>query len=88
MFKKLLLITSAGVILSGCYMAPLALLGPATSGFTTASLIQSGITSTANYMVKKGTGKSIGEHALDTISKDILQQTYFPVDRTPLVVAP
>ena len=88
MLKRLLLIATAGVFLSGCFMAPMALIGPATSGFTTASLVQSGITTSAGYMVKKSTGKSIGEHALDAINKDILQQTYFPKDKTPLFVAP
>lgn len=88
MFKKLLLITSAGVILSGCYMAPLALLGPATSGFSTASIIQYGVTTTGNMLVKKSTGKTFSEHAMDAINKEVLKQTYFPVDRNPLVVAP
>ena len=69
-------------------MAPMALIGPATSGFSTASIIQSSFTTTASYMVKKSTGKSIGEHALDALSKDILQQTYFPKNYTSLVVAP
>ena len=88
MLKRLLLIATAGVFLSGCFMAPMALIGPAASGFTTASLVQSGITTSAGYMVKKSTGKSIGEHALDAINKDILQQTYLPKDRTQLFVAP
>ena len=48
-------------------MVPMALIGPATSGFTTASIIQSGLTTTASYMVKKSTGKTIGEHAFDAI---------------------
>ena len=65
-------------MLSGCFMAPMALIGPATSGFTTASIIQSGVTTGANYMVKRSTGKTIAEHAFDTVSKEILQQTYFP----------
>jgi len=70
-------------------MAPMALIGPATSGFTTASLVQSGVTSTANYMIKKTTGKSIGEHALDTLNQDILKQTYFPTKRqASLIMAP
>ena len=77
MLKRLLLIATAGVFLSGCFMAPMSLIGPATSGFTTASLVQSGITTSAGYMVKKSTGKSIGEHALDAINKEVLQQTYF-----------
>ena len=78
MIKRLFLIVAMGVTLSGCFMAPMALIGPVTSGFTTASLLQSGVSTGASYLVKKSTGKSIGEHALDTINKDIFQQTYFP----------
>ena len=59
-------------------MAPLALIGPVTSSFSTASLIQSGVTTGANYMVKKSTGKTIGEHAIDAITSGTLQQTYLP----------
>ena len=81
MIKRLLLVATLGVILSGCFMAPLALIGPATSGFSTASLIQSGVTTGANYMVKKSTGKTITAHAIEAINKDILQQAYLP--RTP-----
>ena len=77
-----------GATLSGCFMAPLALIGPATSGFSTASLIQTGVTSGANYMVKKSTGKTIAEHALDAINRDVIQQTYFPKNRDSLTVAP
>ena len=89
MIKRLLLLTTIGMMLTGCFMAPMALIGPATSGFTTASLMQSGITTTASYMVKRSTGKSISEHALDTLSKEILQQTYFPkIKYTSLIVAP
>jgi len=89
MIKRLLLLTILGIMLSGCFMAPMALIGPATSGFTTASLVQSGVTSTANYMIKKTTGKSIGEHALDTLNQDILKQTYFPTKRqASLIMAP
>jgi hypothetical protein len=82
MLKKLLLITAIGVTLSGCFMVPMAFIGPASSGFTTASIIQSGVSTGANYVVKKSTGKSIGEHAINAISddigKDIFQQTYLP----------
>ncbi len=88
MIKRLLVIVTLGVLTSGCFMAPMALIGPAASGFTTASIVQSGVTTGAGYLVKKSTGKSIGEHALDAINKDILQQTYFPKDKTPLFVAP
>ena len=82
MIKRLFLIVALGVTVSGCFMAPLALVGPATSGFSTASIIQSGVTTGANYMVQKSTGKTITEHALDTINKDIYQHTYFPKNTT------
>ena len=82
MIKRLLVIVVFGVCLSGCFMAPMALIGPATSGFSTASLIQSGVTSGANYMVRKSTGKTITEHAIDVLNKDILQQTYLPTTET------
>ena len=53
-----------------------------SSGFTTSSLIQSGFTSSANFLVKKSTGKTIAEHAFASISKDILEQTYMPKELT------
>ena len=59
-------------------MAPLALLGPATSGFSTASLIQSGVSTGANYMVKKSTGKTITEHVMQSLKKDVIKQSYAP----------
>lgn len=83
MFKRILIITALGALLSGCFMAPLAFVGPAASGFSTASIVQSGVTSGINYVVKKNTGKTIGEHALDTLSndQDVLQQGFFPNDK-------
>ena len=78
MIKRLLLIVVLGVSVSGCFMAPLALIGPATSGFSTASLIQTGVTSGANYMVKKSTGKTISEHVLDSINQEAIKQSYLP----------
>ena len=78
MIKRLLVLATLGVMLSGCYMVPMALIGPATSGFTTASLIQSGATTTANFVVKQTTGKTVAEHAMDVISTDILKQSYLP----------
>ncbi len=81
MLKRLLTIATAGVLLSGCYMVPMALIGPAASGFSTASIIQSGITTSASYVVKKTTGKTIGEHAYDIIGDDVLQQTYLPEEK-------
>ena len=86
MIKRLLLIAVLGVTVSGCFMAPMALIGPATSGFSTASLIQSGVTTGANYMVKQATGKTIAEHALETLGKDIYQQTYFPKSKVSAAV--
>ena len=88
MIKKIILIVTIGVTLSGCFMAPLALIGPATSGFSTASIIQASVSSGANYMVKKSTGKTIGEHALDTINKDIFRHTYLPKNNDSPVIAP
>jgi len=79
MIKRFLLIATLGVAVSGCFMAPLALVGPATSGFSTASIIQAGVSSGANYVVKKSTGKTIGEHAIEVINKETLTQTYFPI---------
>ena len=94
MIKRLLLISALGVTMSGCFMAPLAFISPAASGFSTASIIQSGVTTGASYIVKKSTGKTVAEHAMDVINKDyslnkeILQQTYFPENNTPLFIAP
>ena len=59
-------------------MAPLALIGPASSGFSTASLIQSGISTGANYVVKKSTGKTITEHVLHSINPGAIKQSYTP----------
>ena len=41
-------------------------------------IIQSGISSSANYIVKKSTGKSITEHAIQTIDSQTLKTSYFP----------
>ena len=78
MIKRLLLIVTLSIVVSGCFMAPMALIGPISSGFTTASIVQSGVSTGASYLVKRSTGKTISEHALDAINKDVLQQTYFP----------
>ena len=88
MIKRLLVLTTLGVMLSGCFMVPMALIGPAASGFSTASLVQSGISTTANYMIKKSTGKTISEHAYNAIAGDILKQTYFPKQEASKIVAP
>ena len=86
MIKRLLLVVTLGVMLSGCFMAPLALIGPVTSGYSTASLIQAGVSTGANYMVKQSTGRTIGEHAMDAINKDVYRQTYFPTNKTYTVI--
>ena len=88
MIKRIILIVTIGVTLSGCFVAPLALIGPATSGFSTASIIQAGVSSGANYMVKKSTGKTIGEHAIEVINKDVFQHTYLPKNDDSLDIAP
>ena len=76
MIKRLLAIAVLGVTLSGCFMAPLALIGPAASGFSTASLIQSGVSTGANYVVKKSTGKTITEHVMQSLKSDVIKQSY------------
>ena len=87
MIKRLCLIVALGVTVSGCFMAPLALIGPASSGFSTASIIQSGITTGANYVVKRSTGKTITEHAIAIInSKDIYQQTFAATYETSIAI--
>ena len=88
MIRRLLLIATLGVMLSGCFMVPMAFIGPAASGFSTASLIQSGVTTGASYMVKKSTGKTIAEHAISALDDGVLQQTYFPTKHTSLIVPP
>ena len=88
MIKRIILIATLGVTLSGCFVAPLALIGPATSGFSTASIIQAGVSSGASYMVKQSTGKTIGEHAIEVINKDVLQHTYLPKNNDSQVIAP
>ena len=89
MIKTLLVLTALGVMISGCFMVPMAFIGPAASGFSTASLAQSAVTTGASYMVKKNTGKTITEHAFDTINPDILRQSYIPKEKesaTTLIV--
>ena len=81
MIRRLLVIAVLGAVLPGCFMVPFALVGPVTSGYSTVSLIQSGVTTGANYMVKKSTGKTIAEHAMEAINKDIFKQAYFPKDK-------
>ena len=91
MVRKLVVLSAMMFLLSGCFMAPLALIGPASSGFSTASIIQSTVTTSANYMVKKTTGKTITDHALSALNKQtsiILKQTYFPESKKEAIILP
>jgi len=78
MLKKLAMTLVMLTMLSGCYMVPMAFIGPATSSFSTASIIQSTITTSANFVVKKSTGKTLTEHAFEALNEDSMQQSYFP----------
>jgi len=93
MLKKLLLLSAVGIMMTGCILiTPIALIGPATSGFSTASIAQTAITQYGNYLVKINTGKTVPQHAWGvienrivkntivkrTMAEDILQQAYFP----------
>jgi len=78
MLKKIVVLAIMLVGLTGCYVVPMALIGPASSGFTTASIIQSTVTTSANMVVKQTTGKTILEYALGGISEDDLKHSYFP----------
>ena len=77
-----------GLFVSGCYMVPLAFIGPATSGFTASSMMQAAISTTANLMVKTTTGKSFSEHALESINMDGITLGYFPVNKSNNLILP
>ena len=90
MINRLFLLTTLGVLLSGCFMIPMAFVGPAVSGFSTASIAQSAVTTGASYMVKKNTGKTISEHAYEAIGGDIIviKQSYFPDNNVTTLILP
>ena len=88
MIKRLLLVSAMGLFVSGCYMVPLAFIGPATSGFTASSVMQAAITSSANHMVKKTTGKSFSEHAFDAINMDDITLGYLPSNKSNNLILP
>ena len=79
--RKSLFFLSALIMLSGCYMVPMAFIGPATSNFTTASIIQSTMSSSASYLIKKSTGKSVSEHVIEAINEETAYRTYLPTQR-------
>ena len=86
MIIRLLALTMLGVMLSGCFMVPMAFVGPVVSGFSTASITQSIITTGASYMVKKNTGKTITEHVLGTINDGAIEQSYFPKEKENVTI--
>ena len=88
MIKKLLLVSAMGLFVSGCYMVPLAFIGPATSGFTATSVMQAAISTTANHVVKKTTGKTFSEHALEAINADDITLGYFPSNKSNNLILP
>jgi len=77
-----------GLLVSGCYMVPLAFIGPATSGFTASSVMQAALSTTANHIVTKTTGKSFSEHAFDAINVDDLTMGYFPLNESDNLILP
>ena len=77
-----------GLIVSGCYMVPLAFIGPATSGFTASSVMQAAITTTAGHVVKKTTGKSFSEHAFEALNVDDITLGYFPEQKSKNFILP
>ena len=88
MKKRILLISVVGLFMSGCYMVPLAFIGPATSGFTASSIMQTAVTTTANHMVKKTTGKTFSEHVIDSIDMDKISLGYFPLNKSNNLILP
>ena len=86
--KKIILISIAGLLMSGCYMVPLAFIGPATSGFTVSSVMQAAVTSSANHIVKKATGKTFTEHAFDALDENNISLGYFPLNKSDDSILP
>ena len=82
MIKRLLVITTLGVMLSGCFMVPMALVGPAVSGFSSGSILQASL----GIAVNQSTGKSLAEHALGALIGDDIKQSFFPEDNTSTLV--
>ena len=59
--KKVFLFIFLGIITSGCYQSSLTMMGPA-AGASQGRMLQSSLTSAANYAIKQKTGKSTFEH--------------------------
>ena len=86
--RKILLISMTGLLMSGCYMVPLAFIGPATSGYSTTSIMQAAVTSSANHIVKKTTGKTFSEHVTDTIDMNNIILGYSPLNESNDFILP
>ena len=92
MLKRIIVLITLGLLVSGCFMGPMAFIGPATSGFTSASIAQSAASSAVNYAYKQKTGKTFVEHALFSLKKKkseailrSIQQTYLPRNTAPKI---
>jgi hypothetical protein len=66
--KKTLSLIATLFLLNGCAES-LALLGPASSGASSGKAVQSALSSAVSYGVKKQTGKSPSQHALNYVQK-------------------
>ena len=66
--KKFFCLIISLVILTGCAES-LALLGPASSTVRGGNIAQSALTSSVSYGIKKKTGKSPTEHAINYVKK-------------------
>ena len=66
--KKILIIISLAITLSGCANS-LAFLGPASSLAGGSNIAQSAVSSAVSYGVKKQTGMSPSEHAIAYVQK-------------------
>ena len=61
--RKILILFTSAFFLSGCYSNSLTLVGPAT-GVASGKITETATSTSINYVVKKGTGKTPIEHVL------------------------
>ena len=62
--KKIFFILIGTLFLNGCFQV-LALVGPAATGVTSGNIYQSAVSYSLSYGIKKATGKSVLENAID-----------------------
>ena len=62
MFRKILLLTSSFLVLTGCYQSTASLIGPTVTLGTSGNIAQSVISYSVNESVKKATGDYPFEH--------------------------